>query len=43
MGLEAAKKKVLSYQTEIETMLSSFEGDLSYLQTLIDFMTQRTY
>ena len=43
MGLEAAKKKVLSYQTQIETMLSSFEGDLSYLQTLIDFMTKRTY
>ena len=43
MGLEAAKKKVLTYQTEIEDMLSHFEGDFSYLQTLIDFMTQRTY
>ena len=43
LGLEKAKAEVVRFEKEIQSELEYFQGDTSYLKSLIRFMVYRTY
>ncbi len=43
LGLEKAKAEVVRFEKEIQSELQYFQGDTSYLKSLIRFMVYRTY